>query len=78
MFDDDMYTDDGHNTLTLEWSSRYEDQNNYIRRVKNVGETYTDILEEFVWFLKSIGFTYIDGLVALNEQGEELKTVHFG
>lgn len=79
MFDDEMYGDDDSlSTLTLEWSSRYEDQNSYIRRSKNVGETYMDILEELVWFLQSIGFNYIHGLTALDEQGNDLQSVHNG
>ena len=77
MFDDDM-DDEQKQRLTLEWDARFNDENNYIRRSKNVGETYMDVLDEVVWFLQSIGFTYIHGLTALGKDGKELSTSFHG
>ena len=35
-------------------------------------ETYTDLVDEFRWFLNSVGYTYIGGLVVLDEKGNEI------
>lgn len=37
-------------------------------------ESYVEIMQEFVYFLQGIGFTYIGGLTAFDHDGEELNS----
>lgn len=37
-------------------------------------ESYVDIMQQFVYFLQSIGYTYVDGLVAVNADGKDLAS----
>jgi hypothetical protein len=33
---------------------------------------YDDVVNEFVWFLQNMGYTYIGGLIVLDDEGREL------
>jgi hypothetical protein len=37
-------------------------------------EYYPQILQEFVYFLQSMGFTYIAGLTAFDDKGMDMKS----
>lgn len=63
-------------TVTMRYSTRGPLGNVYVDRERNVSDSYDEILEEMVWFLQSCGFSYITGLTALGEGGEELKTTN--
>lgn len=55
---------------------RFEDCSNGVRRevefVVNDKLAYSDIVQEFVYFLNAMGYTYIGGLVVLDKDGEEI------
>lgn len=56
----------------------YRDECDGVRKTVEVNladkETYTDIVEQFVYFLQSLGYTYIGGLVVLDQDGEEMHS----
>ena len=72
MFDD--YEDDGdHARCTLVYDEYVSGvSRNHVRREFKNAECYHEILEEFVWFLKSAGFTYIENIAVFDDEGEEL------
>lgn len=37
-------------------------------------ESYPEILQQMTYFLQAVGYTYIGGLVAVNDDGEDLKS----
>lgn len=70
-----MFTnDEDFNRITLTYNEEVSGVSNSIARTLDDKFTYAEIVEQFVWFLQSIGFTYIGGLTVLDKDGEEIYT----
>lgn len=71
------YQDDDSNEPVIEFSYRSNvDGNSHTVEMRMTKDTeyYPRILDQFKYFLQSMGFNYIDGIVALDEKGKELKS----
>lgn len=71
MFDDDM-DNDNYSIVEFAASGEMDGVRTNVSYVLNDKETYTDIVDQFRFFLNAIGYTYIGGLTVLDTNGEEL------
>lgn len=72
-----MFDDEDYSTLTFSYRNRLGGTSKNIDVNIEDAEAYPDILQEFVYFLQAMGFTYIAGITVLNDAGEELHTTDF-
>jgi hypothetical protein len=70
MYDDKDFND----TVTFTSSSSHGATYSNVARTIGDADTYTEIVQEFVYFLQNIGYNYIGGLVVLDQDGKELHT----
>lgn len=74
MYDDD---DDGYNEVSFSYRSKTDGVRCNITRTVNDKEQYSDIAQEFVFFMQSMGYNYIYGITLHGERGEDLHTTTF-
>lgn len=72
-----MLEDQTTDTLTFTQSTSTESGSSYVNKTLENAETYTEIVQEFVYFLNAIGYSYIGGLTVLDQDGKELHTTDF-
>ena len=68
MFDEPEYS----NTVTFTNAQHTQAGWSNIQRKLDDGDCYTDIVDEFLWFIQSMGFTYISGISVHNDEGKEI------
>lgn len=73
MFDDD--NEEFWNHINLSYSDGGPDgTSKSISMTLKDKEYYPEILQQMTYFLQAIGYTYIGGLVAVDEEGKDLKS----
>jgi len=71
---DEFEDDDFSNEITWTASSRSGGVKSFVSRSITGEDDYPTIVQEFVWFMNAIGYTYIGGLVVLDQDGKEIHT----
>lgn len=75
MFYDDDKNEDFWNRITFEYNAGGPDGISKHHSVTlNDKESYVDIMQEFVYFLNAIGYTYVGGLAAFDQDGDDLAS----
>ena len=72
-----MFEDQSTDTITFTHSSSTESASSYVNKTLQNAETYTEIVQEFVFFLNAIGYSYIGGLTVHDQDGKEIHTTDF-
>jgi hypothetical protein len=75
MFDIDSFDlDNDNNRISFYYSDKYGNVGKNISMTINDQDSYDVIVQQFVFFLNAIGYSYIGGLVVLNDKGDEIHT----
>jgi hypothetical protein len=72
MFDDKNEGYHHHHRITFTFRENFNGVTTDVERSLDNKLTYSEIVDEFVWFLQNMGYTYIGGLVVLDDKGNEL------
>lgn len=73
MYFDDFEENEHSNRISFRFTEQNEDgSTREIETVLRNKESYADITQQFVYFLQSIGYTYIAGIAVLDNDGDEL------
>lgn len=67
-----MFEDDNYTTTTFTHRDHHDGVSVNIERRLHDKMGYDDVVNEFVWFLQNMGYTYIGGLIVLNDEGREI------
>jgi hypothetical protein len=75
MFDIDSFDlENDNNRISFHYSDEYGNVGKNISITINDQDSYDVIVQQFVYFLHAIGYSYIGGLVVLNDKGDEIHT----
>lgn len=76
-----MFYDDEDEAVINNISYRFWENVDDVRREIEVTmtnkESYTELVQQFVYFLQGIGYSYIGGISVLDNDGEEIHTTDF-
>jgi hypothetical protein len=70
MFDFD--DDDNETTISFSYYDRTPSKTSKTTITLNDEQSYHEIVQQFVYFLNAIGYTYIGGIAVLNTEGDEM------
>lgn len=73
-FDDDNDDNEFMNRITFRFWENCDGVSREVETVLKNKESYTDLAQQFVYFLQAIGYTYIGAISILDNEGEELHT----
>ena len=77
MYFDDFEENEHSNRITFRFTEQNEDgSTREIETVLRNKESYTDIAQAFVYFLNSIGYTYVGAVAVLDDDGDELHVTN--
>lgn len=71
MFYDDE-EDNDINQITFRFWENVDGVRREIETTMNNKESYTELVQQFVYFLQGIGYSYIGGISVLDNDGEEI------
>jgi hypothetical protein len=75
MFDiDDLDLDNDYNRISFRYTDDYGNVGKSVNIDIRDQDSYDVIVQQFVYFLNAIGYSYIGGLVVLNDKGDEIHT----
>lgn len=77
MFYDDEDDTDFHNSITYRFWENVDDVRREIEVSMTNKESYTELVQQFVYFLQGIGYSYIAGITVHAEDGKDLYTTTF-